>query len=1132
MAKIKVGSGFGKVKLDVALKRSTPGDLLILDPGRYDLDQFTLHGLGLHGNGTADQVEIQGSFVVNGHCTFTNLTIRAMPYKNAIFLKSPNNMATVTNCILFGEPGAKFPTLWCEGGTLVLNQVIALSDPEQYAVGIAENAKLHATASQLGRMSVNAAKADLIDSTTSYLHVTDGARVSSFGAHRCVSLPGKRAFSVSGRSVSRFSRLILGDEYEEGFAQDSIIQIENVLQEEGGSFAVMTKDGARVNTASSAVKVVDLDTEPSENTPPAGPKTIHWQVQHAHEFSTKIAPQLGVGDTVILEEGDYTLDDYGRLLLGANLMGQGHRLTRLHGTVGGIASGKATVSNLTICAPGPELHAVYADQSNARLTLENVTLEPAPDSQAAALYASAGTVILNSCKVVAPADEAGTNGQVLVVANAHFEAQKSDLGWFHAEHGAQATLSECISYQLSAASGATINVINTHHILTNECDQYELWVGDGGALKIQALTTSSDQLCANLMGGTITLADFGSVEGETFSVFKAHGEVRGIDQGAYDLYEPDENGEFVLVHEATRGLSAQQQGDERPQQPLPDAADYDPVATSDSSHTNASDSDSPDPLAELHALAGLAKVKQQVQGFVNTVKLRQKRVELGLPADDEFTLHSMFLGNPGTGKTTVARLIGKAMHQAGVVENDNFVEAGRAQLVSENIGGTAKQTRALLESGRGGVIFLDEAYALASQDSAGFAEEAVTEILTFMENHRADTMVILAGYNDKMHELLAVNEGLKSRIKHRFDFADYSPAEIAEIGLSELARGQYTVNEGLYRPIIGTAYAQSADRSNARWVRNFNQDLRAKQGERVILIDDPTRDDLTSIVDADLHAIAGGDPGARERKLAENLAELDAMTGLAPVKEWVRSLVEQATVNQRMIEHDGATERPNYHVAFTGNPGTGKTTVARIIAEVFHSLGILATPTVASVSASQLLGRYLGHSADNTHKAFDTAMGGVLFIDEAHQLRGGERNSTLRQEVVDAMITRLEDDRDKFVAVFAGYTDQMHEFFESDPGLRSRIPAEIEFPDYTAAEVAEIATSVLSKKWQFNAALFAQVAASAYDSLPATERSNGRWARTFTEAVVARHNRFLVDNDVRGEEMKRIPDEVLQKFAP
>lgn len=1133
MAKIKVGSGFGKVTFEGALRRSNPGDLLILDPGRYDIEQVTLRGLGLQGNGAVDQVQVHGSFVIQGHCTFTNLTIRAMPYKNAIFVNSPNDMATLTSCIVHGEPGAKFPTLWCEGGTLVLNQVTALSDPELNTVQIAENAMLHATASQLGSVFVNAAKADVIDSMATYLDVSNGARVSTFGGLRLVSRPGKRVFMVSGQSVALFPYLVLGDEYEEGFAQDSIIQIDSVSQEKGGSFTVMTKDGARVKTASSAVNIVDSDAEPIQPAPPAGPKTIRWQIQHASEFSTKIAPQLGAGDTVVLEEGDYTLDDYERLLLNANLTGQGPHLTRLHGTIGASASGTATVSHLTICAPDPERNAVFADQSSAQLTLENVTLQSAPDSKAVALYASTGAVILKSSHVVALADEADTQGQMRVVANTQFEAQKSDLGWFYAESGAQATLSECTSYQLRAISGAAINVIDKHHILANESDRYGLSAEDGGALNIQTLTTSSDKLFARLEGGIITLADFGSVEEETFCVHKVHGEVRGIDPSAYALYEADQDGKFALMHEATRGLTAQQQDDESYQQPISEASDDATVFTSDSSRSDASDAGIPDPLAELHALVGLQKVKQQVQGFVNTMKLRQKRAELGLPADDEFTLHSMFLGNPGTGKTTVARLVGNAMYQAGVVENDIFIEAGRAKLVSENIGGTAKQTRALLESGRGGVILLDEAYALASQDSAGFAEEAVTEILTFMENHRADTMVILAGYNDKMHELLAVNEGLKSRVKHRFDFEDYSPSEIAEIGLSELARGQYTVNEEAYRPIIGAAYAQSSDRSNARWVRNFNQDLRAKQGERVILIEDPTKDDLTSILDGDLHAIAGGDPGARETKLAKNLAELDDMTGLAPVKEWVRSLVEQATVNQRMIELDGATDRPNYHVAFTGNPGTGKTTVARVIAEIFHSLGILTTPTVESVAASQLLGKYLGHSADNTHKAFDAAMGGVLFIDEAHQLRGGERgNGALRQEVVDAMITRLEDDRDKFVAVFAGYTNEMHEFFESDPGLRSRIPAEIEFPDYTAAEVAEIATKLLSKKWQFNAALFTEVAASAYDSLPTTERSNGRWARTFTEAVVARHNRYLVNNDVHGEEMKRIPDDLLREFAP
>ncbi|WP_205787477.1 AAA family ATPase [Specibacter cremeus] len=1056
-----------------------------------------------------------------------------MPYKNAFFVKSPHDMATLSSCIVHGEPGAKYPAIWCEGGTLVLNQVTALSDPEQYAIQITENAKLHATASHLGTLRVDAAKADLIDSATSYLHLTDGARVSTFGAHRGFSLPGMRVFSVSGRSVSHFSRLVLGGGYEEGFAQDSIIHIDNLSQEDNGSFSVMTKDGARVITASSAVDVVDRDAKPSEPAPPAGPKTIHWQVQQAHEFSTKIAPLVDPGDTIVLEEGDYTLDDVECLFLGANLTGQGQRLTRLHGTIAGIASGKATVSNLTICAPGAERHAVRADQSGAQLTLENVTLQSATNSQAPALFASAGAVRLKGCEVAASSGGAGTLGQVWVVANTQFEAQKSDLGWFYAERGAQTTLSDCTSYKLSADSGATINAIDRHHILANECDQYELWVGNGGVLKIQDLTTSSNGLCARLEGGAITLADFGSVEGETFTVHKVHGEVGGIDPGAYDLYEHDENGDLVLVHEAARGQTTQQQGDDGLQQPSSAGSNDYPVFTSGSSRPGASDGDSPAPLAELNALVGLGKVKLQVQGFVNTVKLRQKRADLGLPAEDEFTLHSMFLGNPGTGKTTVARLIGKAMYQAGVVENDSFVEAGRAQLVSANIGGTAKQTRTLLESGRGGVIFIDEAYSLASEDSAGFAEEAVTEILAFMENHRGDTMVILAGYNDKMHELLAVNEGLKSRIKHRFDFEDYSPAEIAEIGLNELARGQYTVSEEMYRRIIGTAYAQSPDRSNARWVRNFNQDLRATQGERVILIDDPTRDNLISILVEDLHAIAGGAPESRETKLAENLAELDAMIGLAKVKEWVRSLADQATVNQRMIEFDGATDRPNYHVAFTGNPGTGKTTVARIIAEIFHSLGILATPAVESISASQLIGKYLGHSTHNTNKAFDAAMGGVLFIDEAHQLRTKKHtNNALRQEVVDAMITRLEDDRDKFVAVFAGYTDQMHEFFESDPGLKSRIPAEIEFPDYTSAEVAEIAAAVLSKKWQFNGPLFTAIAVATYDSLPATERSNGRWARTFTEKVIARHNTYLVNNDVHGEDMKRIQDEVLREFAP
>jgi len=1133
MARIRVGSGFGKVSLTAALQKVASGDRIVLDPGTYETEQLILNGVQLEGATDRNDVFIHGSFIIKGHCTFRNLTLNPLPYKNGIYLNTPRNMATITNCAVLPDPSGKYPAIWAgEGNSLVLKNTAVQADTSAAdAISVqVEAGTLHATTCELGRMYFTNSKADLIDSGSTIILAADGSRVRTYGSHRISSEPKKRMFVLSGQSVCEFPHLELTEKDDEGFADNSLVQIGEVVQSNEHSVSVITKNEARVNSASSRVRVIDQDAAPEP--PPSRPKTITWPLEHAGAFDSTIAPQLSPGDTVLLEQGDYVIEGELLLLPGVRLQGKGKERTRLIGCLRAASAGDSEITDLTVATPSPDVPAVLVGESDAHLTLEQVTLEPAAGPDGSNIVESQGALTLRACSVDISTVPENTWATVLVSATGRLEAVDCGFDSLHVVHGASASLSGSFSYALTAEADGTITVTDEHHSHDNG-GYCEIRAADGGTIHIPSLTASTDDLCISLEGGTVDLTTFGSTDDETFKVVRNGGEITGIDPGAYDLFEVTEGDEAQSVHFATRGASAQAHDrglDSRAPMGVEDHPDWDDVA---SSATDERVKDDGDPLTRLYDLVGLAKVKKQVQSIANAVKLRQKRLELGLPADSDFTLHSMFLGNPGTGKTTVARLLGKAMHEVGAVISESFVEVGRAQLVSDVIGGTAKQTREVLESGRGGVIFIDEAYSLATEDSSGFAQEAITEILTFLENNRSDTMVILAGYNEKMHELLAMNEGFKSRIKHRLDFEDYSPAEIAQIGLAELARGHYTVDEELYRRIVGAAYAQSADRSNARWVRNFNQDLRSRQEDRVILIDNPTREDLITIEAEDLHALAGGRPEDREAQLAHKLAELDSMIGLGPVKEWVHSLVGQATVNQRMLELDGAMERPNYHVAFTGNPGTGKTTVARTVAEVFHLLGILSTPTVESVPASQLQGRYLGHSAANTHQAFDAAMGGVLFIDEAHQLRTqGGKNSSFKQEIVDAMITRLEDDRDKFVAIFAGYTDEMHEFFRSDPGLKSRVPAEIEFPDYTSEEVAEIACRALAKQWRFDAELLTEIAASAYTALPAEERSNGRWARTFTEEIITRHNRYVIDHDIHGEEMLHITEEVLREFQP
>ena len=224
-------------------------------------------------------------------------------------------------------------------------------------------------------------------------------------------------------------------------------------------------------------------------------------------------------------------------------------------------------------------------------------------------------------------------------------------------------------------------------------------------------------------------------------------------------------------------------------------------------------------------------------------------------------------------------------------------------------------------------------------------------------------------------------------------------------------------------------------------------------------------------------------------------------------------------------------DRPTYHMVFTGNPGTGKTTVAAIISKLFYNLGILETPTVKEVDRSLLVGSFIGHTEANTTKAIDEAMGGVLFVDEAYQLYVEQSPNDFGKMAIETFMTRLENDREKFVAIFAGYTDQIQDFLAANPGLRSRIPLTIEFPDYTAQEVAQIVCARLGRSWTFDERVVSRIAATEYAKLSSQEQSNGRWARNYAQHIEKQHKKWLIDHDVEGEAALHIETPLLESLA-
>ncbi|MEG2176884.1 MAG: AAA family ATPase [Oscillibacter sp.] len=258
--------------------------------------------------------------------------------------------------------------------------------------------------------------------------------------------------------------------------------------------------------------------------------------------------------------------------------------------------------------------------------------------------------------------------------------------------------------------------------------------------------------------------------------------------------------------------------------------------------------------AELDSYIGLAGVKQEVKNLINLVTVDRLRRENDLPATD-LSLHMVFSGNPGTGKTTIARLMARIYHSLGILSKGQLVEVDRSGLVAGYVGQTALKTAKVLESALGGVLFIDEAYALNGKADNDFGQEAIDTILKAMEDHRDDLVVIVAGYDALMEAFIHSNPGLESRFNRFLHFADYSTGELLEIFEMQCKKGCYEMAEGtcdLVRERIRSENDSAVSFGNARGVRNLLEQILVRQAGRLAAMDSVSREDLTRILPEDV----------------------------------------------------------------------------------------------------------------------------------------------------------------------------------------------------------------------------------------------------------------------------------------
>lgn len=454
----------------------------------------------------------------------------------------------------------------------------------------------------------------------------------------------------------------------------------------------------------------------------------------------------------------------------------------------------------------------------------------------------------------------------------------------------------------------------------------------------------------------------------------------------------------------------------------------------------------------LQNLIGLKPVKKQIDAILAANLVEMERSKRN-GSHNTMTMHMVFGGSPGTAKTTVAKLFAGIAKEKGILKSGAFVELSGTEINKLNM-------KAAFTAARGGVLFIDEAYAIVFSD-------IVTALIQEMENMRKEVIVILAGYNERMKNFMEMNEGLKSRLPYWVDFPDYSEEELVKIFEFMLKERGLTATEGAVKEAvyIFSKVKYRDNFGNGRYVRNLIENAVKNQSVRLLSklndVGKIKKDALFTLEAEDIRGLEEGIKHGRPEGTAAK--ELDNMIGLDSVKTVIHKAIACFKMKRLCMERGLSHDKPSMHMVFTGNPGTAKTTVARLFAEIMKDEKLLPTGNFIEAGRADLVGQYVGTTAPLVKEKFRQAKGGVLFIDEAYSLCDDRKNS-YGDEAINTIVQEMENNRENVAVIFAGYPEPMKEFLDRNPGMSSRIAFHVNFEDYSVPELCDITRLMTSKK--------------------------------------------------------------------